>query len=114
MDVLICEDNVEQLYALKQLVLQIAGESHLPLNIYLATTRAQSLLTVVKQQCYQPGALFIFDVLFRSKAVDRLAISANITPKRFIIDNCVLYHALGISVFDVSLLSRRFGLYSQR
>lgn len=40
MDILICEDNVEQLYALKQLVLQIAGESHLPLNIYLATTRA--------------------------------------------------------------------------
>lgn len=48
MDVLICEDNVEQLYALKQLVFQIAVESHLPLNIYLVTTRAQSLLTVVK------------------------------------------------------------------
>lgn len=81
MDVLICEDNVEQLYALKQLVLQIAAESHLPLNIYLATTRAQSLLTVVKQQCYQPGALFILDVLLDQKQLTGLQLAQILRQK---------------------------------
>lgn len=67
MDILICEDNIEQLYELKKIILNIAKSSDFNIRIYLSTTKANEFFKVLKKRCYQPGALFILDIFLGSR-----------------------------------------------
>ena len=67
MDILICEDNIEQLYELQRIIKEIAQKSVFNIRIYLATTKANEFFQVLQKKCYQPGALFILDIVLGSK-----------------------------------------------
>ena len=46
MDILICEDNIEQLYELQRIIKEIAQKSVFNIRIYLATTKANEFFQV--------------------------------------------------------------------
>ncbi|RHW45992.1 DNA-binding response regulator [Bombilactobacillus bombi] len=62
MDILICEDNIEQLYEIKRIIQNLQKISNLKLNLRIASTRAEDLVQVIHTRGYQPGALFILDI----------------------------------------------------
>lgn len=53
MDILICEDNIEQLYELQRIIKEIAQKSVFNIRIYLATTKANEFFQVLQKKCYQ-------------------------------------------------------------
>ncbi|MBA1435200.1 LytR/AlgR family response regulator transcription factor [Bombilactobacillus bombi] len=59
MDILICEDNIEQLYELQRVIKQFQIPN---LRILMASNKAQELIKIIKSHGYIPGALFILDV----------------------------------------------------
>ena len=62
MDILICEDNIEQLYNLEKIIKNYCSKKNLELNILAKSTKAEDILPIIKNKEYASGALFILDI----------------------------------------------------
>ncbi|CAM3199887.1 LytTR family DNA-binding domain-containing protein [Pediococcus acidilactici] len=62
MDILICEDNIEQLYNLEKIIKNYCSKKNLELNILATSTKAEDILPIIKNKEYASGALFILDI----------------------------------------------------
>lgn len=62
MDVILCEDNIEQLYSLKKIIENCKEQSGLDINIIVASTKSEDIVPIIQNKQYRPGALFILDI----------------------------------------------------
>lgn len=81
MDIIVCEDNIEQLYSLKRIIENYKVHSGLDINIIIASTKSEDIVPIVKEKQYNSGALFILDIYLDKSSLNGFELAKLIREK---------------------------------
>ncbi|MHC9532087.1 LytR/AlgR family response regulator transcription factor [Dellaglioa sp. L3N] len=84
MDVLICEDNIEQLYRLKKIIEDFGKTDNLNINVLIASTKSEDIIRMIDNKQYTVGALFILDIYLDKSNINGFELAQRIRKQDWV------------------------------